>query len=255
MTYVLNAVVRTTKCQMRAYRLLQLASICVFQVKASSLVKYNESIDLNSTQVDHHTHDVSLEPIHTLEAEVYGMICPCAAEIRQEKLVANTLLSELFNNLKSFIRGNTFDAPGLLRLIPTLEDDIARIEIFIMGIFPAQLELTHKFAYLHRMYRSMVHSAKKLREYSLQKGSAQSLIFKMIQLNVRLLVLRDAHGVPDSLIENYYGTVKYFKRILPIWRRMFERALDRLLVFERMFNAQMSLAETSLNYYESYVTS
>ncbi|KAM9906161.1 hypothetical protein OXX69_006916 [Metschnikowia pulcherrima] len=89
------------------------------------------------------------------------MICPCAAEIRQEKLVANTLLSELFKTLKSFIRGNSFDAPGLLRSIPALEDDIARIEMFIMGIFPAQLEPTHKFAYLHRMYRSMVHSAKK----------------------------------------------------------------------------------------------
>ncbi|QBM86401.1 hypothetical protein METSCH_A10400 [Metschnikowia aff. pulcherrima] len=123
--------------------------------------------------------------------------------------------------LRGFIHDTTFEYMKFSSRISDLSEELAGIEAIINEYGYSRKTLLQQLKFTKHMLRVMIDSTELMQFYEPENGLAQGLVFKVIQLNVRLLTMCDSRGNPNPYKKGYENDVYRFVNLLASWRDLF----------------------------------
>ncbi|KAM9933451.1 hypothetical protein OXX80_006927 [Metschnikowia pulcherrima] len=123
--------------------------------------------------------------------------------------------------LRGFIHDSTFEYMKFSSQISDLSEELAGIEAIINEYGYSRKTLLQQLEFTKHMLRVMIDSTELMQFYEPENGLAQGLIFKVIQLNVKLLTMCDSRGNPNPYKKGYENDVYRFVNLLASWRDLF----------------------------------
>ncbi|KAM9923958.1 hypothetical protein OXX59_004840 [Metschnikowia pulcherrima] len=143
--------------------------------------------------------------------------------------------------LRGFIHDTTFEYMKFSSQVTVLSEELAGIEAIINEYGYTRNTLLQQLKFTKHMLQVMIDSTELMQFYEPENGSAQSLIFKVIQLNVKLLTMCDSRGFPNPYKKGYENDVYRFVNLLASWRDLFrartQEPASTKLAFE-LYNGQ-----------------
>ncbi|GEQ69238.1 hypothetical protein JCM33374_g2909 [Metschnikowia sp. JCM 33374] len=155
-------------------------------------------------------------------------------------------LDQFIMGLKDFIHDTIFEHEEFRFSARILAERLANLRWNAQWVSPWSYDFLVSLIYAEKMFRFMLDSAVLMDFYRMDAGMARRLIYKAIQLNVRLLKLYDAHGEPDPTIPEYSETVTRSFELLETWNELFnniERQPHEIIVtyFSQVNHAEITL--------------
>ncbi|KAM9910908.1 hypothetical protein OXX69_004021 [Metschnikowia pulcherrima] len=149
------------------------------------------------------------------------------------------MLQKSFRLLKAFIHDSVFDYRGFELKGAGLELLLQETSMKVVKATACNPKLSDQYKNLSHMFHTMVESIEALRYYQTTDFPGHALIYNVLDLNVRLLALRNLDGDPDTSTERYVDRVKVGFQFLNLWGAEFRGAgyvpFGRKMVFERQY--------------------
>ncbi|KAF8000317.1 hypothetical protein HF325_005246 [Metschnikowia pulcherrima] len=154
------------------------------------------------------------------------------------------MLQKSFTLLKAFIHDSVFDYRGFELKGAGLELLLQETLIKVVKATACNPKLSDQYKNLLHMFHTMVESIEALRYYQTTDFPGHVPIYNVLDLNVRLLALRNLDGDPDTLTERYVDRVKVGFQFLNLWGAEFRGAgyvpFGRKMVFERQYGQALA---------------
>ncbi|KAM9937592.1 hypothetical protein OXX80_002896 [Metschnikowia pulcherrima] len=160
------------------------------------------------------------------------------------------------DHLKSFITETNFDSASFALNSIEYDRQLKSIQISSRNIVPCLNELNTKINFAERMLKLMTEVTQTVSLTSHSSGQ-YLLLEKVLDLQVRLLSLRDSQGSPDPKIINFAETVLAYRRQLSSLERDLARILSQSPLKPKVklpgLQAHFNEASRTLRILESYV--
>ncbi|KAM9912773.1 hypothetical protein OXX69_002226 [Metschnikowia pulcherrima] len=160
------------------------------------------------------------------------------------------------DHLKSFITETNFDSASFALNSIEYDRQLKSIQISSRNIVPCLNELNAKINFAERMLKLMTEVTQTVSLTSHSSGQ-YLLLEKVLDLQVRLLSLRDSQGSPDPKIINFAETVLTYRRQLSSLERDLARILSQSPLKPKVklpgLQAHFNEASKTLRILESYV--
>lgn len=137
---------------------------------------------------------------------------PVTAQIE----ATHDLLEGVFKVFKNFVTKGSFNHQGFEKQHDDLERQLLEA---IKEVDEAEFseKLLRQLTFLKYTFHTMADSVADLNFYSMNKDNDHRLLYKVIELNVRLLALRDSYGNLDLQLHGISGKLFRFWRNLVVW--------------------------------------
>ncbi|KAM9892694.1 hypothetical protein OXX79_009852 [Metschnikowia pulcherrima] len=156
-------------------------------------------------------------------------------------------LNWLFYFLKKHTNVSRFDKDGFRVLETALSLEINSLDT-VIGQMPLCKHLSHRSSFASHMLQVMRDSAEYLDKYTGNESDARVMRY-VIELNVQLLALRNAYGMPDTQREGYAEDVSAHIRNLHAVRGLFEQLQNVDFAVSIMFYTLFDRALETLKVY------
>ena len=125
-------------------------------------------------------------------------------------------LTTLVADLKSYTDDKAFEYRVFLPRITGIREKLADIEFAAENmqrqINPIQLN------FARRLFSTMVYAADKMKRYTGKRGHGEALVYKVVELNVRILALRNTKGMVDCWDNSIPEAILRFEDTLTTWK-------------------------------------
>ncbi|GEQ67542.1 hypothetical protein JCM33374_g1207 [Metschnikowia sp. JCM 33374] len=111
-----------------------------------------------------------------------------------------------------------------------------------------------QFKVVKNMFEVMVNSVENLEYFGSKDFTGCDLIYKVIELNVRITVLFNTHGALDFDFDGYLDQILLLHRNLFMWKAHFKKLTGVPLNKRFMFNRQANHADKTLEALVSYIS-
>lgn len=199
----------------------------------------------NVTKIDPE-NDVSAPDLH-----IY--ICTINSS-ENDAAIAENLLDSLIERLKSFVNETSFDDFGFETLAHSIREQMTYIGTSIDPTTPCDRELAKKLRFARFMFRIMDDSVLLLKFFDPLRGQDQTLVYKVIILNIRLLVFYNDLGEPNYSMKGYEKKINNLNRTLHSWGEVFRGLEKTALSVTVMFETQFSHALFTLQELISHIS-
>lgn len=176
-------------------------------------------------------------------AEILSMSNPefyvnrCVPNVTENEFdLRERLLDLVIHGMKSFIGETSFNRLEFEDLAEILEQQILYVGHSVNPFAPCTKHLYDKLQFARHIFQEMRDAVESLNFMDSARGQAQTLVNKVILLNIRLLSFFDSKGKPDSQAKGYSYKITRLTHALQYWGRSFRRmklvSRGVMLVFE-----------------------
>lgn len=144
---------------------------------------------------------------------------------KKEGLDEKNILEPFFQHLKQFVNDTSFDYLRFDAEQNSLSKELSNKASQIRHSAP-QIRILNQLSFCKHVLEAMKRSAKKLKHYGASDSHANIWLFKIIELNVRLLALHNSQGKLDAQIPGYLDTLLRFNKSIYFWRLIFKKLKD-----------------------------
>lgn len=127
-------------------------------------------------------------------------------------------------HLKTFITESSFIVLKFELEIEELKQNLLKLHSDVqLEIHSPGLQVQFEFA--THMFLVMVESAKNMEHFRVNSNAGYPLVYKVIELNVRVLALYDAYGRLDTHIDGYLSELSRLRASLDFWSERFQNLI------------------------------
>ncbi|GEQ68574.1 hypothetical protein JCM33374_g2242 [Metschnikowia sp. JCM 33374] len=148
--------------------------------------------------------------------------------------------------LKSFFSGLCFDYEKFETVAGRLETELAGIGSTVKKFAMRNSEVTAKLSFARHMFQVMVDSIELLRHYTFMGRGDLHLVNRLLDFNLRLLLMYDSRGVPDYRMEGFSDAVFRYDVMLDFWGAEFDVLNNVTIGVRQMFTEEYTRAEEML---------
>lgn len=160
-------------------------------------------------------------------------------------------LEQLIQRLKSFVYEVDFTGAEIDEYSEQIEGKLTEISNWVLSFsHNDRLEESLKFA--KNLIFTMKSASSYVKFYN-SDDTGSYLARRIVQLNVRLLILYNNQGHPDPSIEGYKDDVSTFMKILESWKNLFDELVEAPLSLRFLFESEYLKAESTLHVLKSYL--
>ncbi|GEQ67669.1 hypothetical protein JCM33374_g1334 [Metschnikowia sp. JCM 33374] len=214
---------------------LVLISAVVFR-----LVSATASIDndgLNSFQNKH--VETTVTNITTLVVQEKHIHVQETVSSQNETRKAEEILGRFVEQLKSYIKETNFDVSGFEKTTGRLKKEF-QIIVETFDALPPSEDLTHQLTVAKRVFQAMIDATWYFNHYKNFSSVGHHLVYKLIELSVRVLALQNSHGELDVHIDGYVSELTRLRDSFNFWDGRFKLlrhvSFEVLSVYYRNFN-------------------
>ncbi|GEQ68053.1 hypothetical protein JCM33374_g1719 [Metschnikowia sp. JCM 33374] len=161
-------------------------------------------------------------------------------------------LNNFVNRLQSFVHP-CFDHTVFYPQIKHLEITLAAIEVSVLKWKPCPETILKQVAFAKLFFSKLIETTSLLKKFPLSHDMAESLVHKVIQLNVRTFQFYNTHGEPNPEKRHYTHILFNFMYLLRSCRVKFNGLSNVPLATRRVFEDQISQLEKTLQDLETYL--
>ncbi|KAM9925430.1 hypothetical protein OXX80_010907 [Metschnikowia pulcherrima] len=153
-------------------------------------------------------------------------------------------ISWLISDLRSYVCNNSFNYGQFLLEKDEFWKEFLDIEFLAeKECIKEEKELNVQLKFARHMLNTMVYSAEKMQRYTGINIPGQALIFKMLELNVRLLAVHNLDGTIDCWDETVRETFTRLERTWLTWREYMKAKAKVPPGMKKLFEAQSEKAK------------
>ncbi|GEQ69079.1 hypothetical protein JCM33374_g2750 [Metschnikowia sp. JCM 33374] len=165
--------------------------------------------------------------------------------VNESQIIQNHL--ELFvENLKSYIYFSHFDFYSFCEEQEALAQDLLAIGDQVKKVKSLERGVSKAYIFAKTILWDMMYASLKLKQYNASEGKEYTLLTQMIELNIRLLILRTSQGKLDRSVTKYAINLRIFWNEMCCWNTQFV-VMENLPVEMRiLFENYMSHAKDTI---------
>ncbi|GEQ68570.1 hypothetical protein JCM33374_g2238 [Metschnikowia sp. JCM 33374] len=181
----------------------------------------------------------SQPPHHTLSKRGRGQWDP-------EMQHASDLLDTFVGLLKEFVFKRSFDVLLFDLYVEKLQDNLSYMTNVVNSL-PFSGRLGSQLCFATHMVQVMEESVPMLKYYATSHLPGRRWLYKMIELNVRLLTMHNSYGALDRSINRYAEKLLGFWRRMRMWEHRFTSLGGVPLEMQLLFEDQRSQAADTID--------
>ncbi|GEQ72973.1 hypothetical protein JCM33374_g6661 [Metschnikowia sp. JCM 33374] len=155
-------------------------------------------------------------------------------------------LQIFFARLKSFVNDAGFDFERFAEDLDDLGVDLSQIGAMTQSSTRSEFGVFDKFVYVNRMFQVMVKTSETMVLYDVPDKEGHLLLYKIIELKVRIYALCNIRGDLDLTIEGYAEKVRCLLRSTYYWGMYFRTLPDVSLSHKMVFEDEITRVEKKL---------
>ncbi|KAM9898107.1 hypothetical protein OXX79_006481 [Metschnikowia pulcherrima] len=167
-----------------------------------------------------------------------GELTPQAAWVREK-------MECFIEELKYFVRDTSFDYESFEAKSIDLKLYLSKVEAEVADL-PFTYSISKQLVYAKDVYDVMLSSAQ-IASFYCHKTHEQTLLRKLVQLNMGLIYLQDSHGDPNTEMEGYAETVHRLTRVVKYMEELYEQVTNVSIEVRKNLQVQLEKAKNNLH--------
>ncbi|GEQ72500.1 hypothetical protein JCM33374_g6187 [Metschnikowia sp. JCM 33374] len=151
--------------------------------------------------------------------------------------------------IRTFVNVESFDYTGLEAEVDVLEAELRDISQ-ILEKTPEAQSLVDQVKFAQPMLQVMKRAITYMHCYGNMEAPGARVLYKMVELNVRILAMYNVFGALDMTINGYAGKLTNLRALLKFYENKFEGLADVPLAIRIMFLDQTWRADQKLSFLE-----
>ncbi|GEQ72124.1 hypothetical protein JCM33374_g5810 [Metschnikowia sp. JCM 33374] len=166
-------------------------------VTTNSKTGYSKTMNPHPKQLDMQTrHDNLKKAPYGGDAHTYK---PGTVPPHIENQILEGFVVSFVEELRSFVNETSFDAARFERKHKELGRVIADIDISVQEMAPSE-NLSKQLRFAKNMYKEMLETHRIMRHYSTFDTQGNRIVYKVLELGIRALVLKNSQGTFDVTV-------------------------------------------------------
>lgn len=147
--------------------------------------------------------------------------------------------------LKYFVRDTSFDYESFEAKSIDLKLHLSKVEVEVADL-PFTYSISKQLVYAKDVYDVMLLSAQ-IASFYCHKTHEQTLLRKLVQLNMGLICFQDSHGDPNTEMEGYAETVHRLTRVVKYMGELYEQVTNVSIEVRKNLQVQLEKAKNNLH--------